>query len=96
MDSKYIVVEHFRKMLAMIHDLQAPGNILTEQQQIQAVITPSIQNWDTMKLTMMHNQSITRFAQLLSRLELEEERQGFQMEPSFYATESSQRRTFRF
>lgn len=96
MDSKHTMAEHLRKMSAMIHDLNAAGNILTEEQQIQAVLRALPKSWDTMKLTMTHNESITTFAQLSRHLELEEERQGFQVEPSVYVAECSQRRTSRF
>lgn len=43
-----------------------------------------------MKLTMVHNESVATFSQLSHHLELEEERYGFQTNPSVYVIESSQ------
>ena len=37
-DPKHTMTEHFRMMSGMIRDLKAAGNVLTDEQQVQAII----------------------------------------------------------
>ena len=66
--------EHLRKMLAMVRELKAAGNNLTDEQQIQAVIRSLPDSWEQMKLNMTHNESIQTLEDLSCHLELEAER----------------------
>ena len=65
--------EHLRKMSAMVRELKAAGNNLTDEQQIQAVIRSLPDSWDQMKLNMTHNESIQTLKDLSCHLELEAE-----------------------
>lgn len=56
------MAEQLEKMSTVIRDLNAVGNVITEEQQIQAALRPLPKSWDTMKHTMTHNESITIFS----------------------------------
>ncbi|KAM0988867.1 hypothetical protein ACFX2A_012976 [Malus domestica] len=49
MDHKHSVSEHLRKMSNMIRDFKVAGIILTDEQQVQAVIRSFPDLWDTLK-----------------------------------------------
>ncbi|KAG5524053.1 hypothetical protein RHGRI_030902 [Rhododendron griersonianum] len=68
--------EHLRVMSAMIRDLRSAGNVLTDEQQILAMLRslPDA-TWDHFKLTMTHNEMVKTFNDLKCHLELEAERQ---------------------
>jgi hypothetical protein len=63
-----------RKMSAMVRELKAAGNNLTDEQQIQAVIRSLPDSWEQMKLNMTHNESIQTLEDLSRHLELEAKR----------------------
>ncbi|KAK2989434.1 hypothetical protein RJ640_018752 [Escallonia rubra] len=84
--------DHLRKMSAMIRDLKAAGNNLSDEQQILAVLRSLPYSWDQMKLMMTHNESIKTFAQLSHHLELQVERQEAKCNASMFVAESSERK----
>ncbi|KAK2969192.1 hypothetical protein RJ640_024523, partial [Escallonia rubra] len=86
------MVDHLRKMSAMIHDLKAACNNFSDEQQILAVLRSLLDSWDQIKLTMTHNESIKTFARLSHHLELEEERQEAKGNASMFVVESSKRK----
>jgi chromosome condensin MukBEF ATPase and DNA-binding subunit MukB len=65
--------EHLRKMSAIVRELKAAGNNLTDEQQIQAVIRSLPDSWEQMKLNMTHNESIQTLEDLSCHLELKAE-----------------------
>ena len=74
-DPKHTMTEHFRMMFGMIRDLKAARNVLTDKQQVQAVIRSLIDSWISMKQIMTHNENIKNFADISRHVELEAERQ---------------------
>uniref|UniRef100_A0A2N9FM86 Integrase catalytic domain-containing protein n=1 Tax=Fagus sylvatica TaxID=28930 RepID=A0A2N9FM86_FAGSY len=74
-DPKYTMTEHLRMMSGMIRDLKAAGNVLTDEQQVQAVIRSLPDSWISMKQIMTHNENIKNFADISRHVELEAERQ---------------------
>uniref|UniRef100_A0A2N9EKE5 Integrase catalytic domain-containing protein n=1 Tax=Fagus sylvatica TaxID=28930 RepID=A0A2N9EKE5_FAGSY len=74
-DPKHTMTEHLRMMSGMIHDLKAAGNVLTDEQQVQAVIRSLPDSWISMKQIMTHNENIKNFADISRHVELEAERQ---------------------
>ena len=61
-------------MSAMVRELKAVGNNLTDEQQIQAVIRSLPDSWEQTKPNMTHNESIQMLEDLSRHLELEAER----------------------
>uniref|UniRef100_A0A2N9HS45 Integrase catalytic domain-containing protein n=1 Tax=Fagus sylvatica TaxID=28930 RepID=A0A2N9HS45_FAGSY len=82
---------HLRKMSAMVHELKAAGNNLTDEQQIQAVIRSLPDSWEQMKLNMTHNESIQTLEDLSRHLELEAERRVAQGQSSAFFARHGQR-----
>ena len=78
------IQEHLRKMLAIICELKAVVNNLTDEQQIQAVIHSLPNSWEQMKLNMTHNESIQMLKDLSCHLELEAERRVAQGQSSAF------------
>uniref|UniRef100_A0A2N9GH76 Integrase catalytic domain-containing protein n=1 Tax=Fagus sylvatica TaxID=28930 RepID=A0A2N9GH76_FAGSY len=74
-DPKHTMTEHLRMMSGMIRDLKAAGNVLTDEQQVQAVIRSLPDSWISMKQIMTHNENIKNFADISRHVELEAERQ---------------------
>uniref|UniRef100_A0A2N9IG39 Integrase catalytic domain-containing protein n=1 Tax=Fagus sylvatica TaxID=28930 RepID=A0A2N9IG39_FAGSY len=74
-DPKHTMTEHLRMMSGMIRDLKAAGNVLTDEQQVQAVIRSLPDSWISMKQIMTHNENIKNFADISCHVELEAERQ---------------------
>ena len=72
---KHTMTEHLRAMSGMIRDLNNAGNVLTDKQQIQAVIRSLPESWVHMKQIMTHNENIKTFADISRHVELEAERQ---------------------
>ena len=52
------MIIHLRGMSSMIRDLNAAGHILTDEQQVQAVIRSLPDSWLHMKQTFTHNENI--------------------------------------
>ncbi|KAG5524052.1 hypothetical protein RHGRI_030902 [Rhododendron griersonianum] len=86
--------EHLRVMSAMIRDLRSAGNVLTDEQQILAMLRslPDA-TWDHFKLTMTHNEMVKTFNDLKCHLELEAERQDAKRGNQALVVESGQRKT---
>ncbi|XP_075080522.1 uncharacterized protein LOC142166020 [Nicotiana tabacum] len=61
-------------MANMIGELKDAGHVLTDEQQIQAVIRSLSSSWDHMKMHLTHNERITTLEDVRRHLELEEER----------------------
>uniref|UniRef100_A0A2N9FS65 Integrase catalytic domain-containing protein n=1 Tax=Fagus sylvatica TaxID=28930 RepID=A0A2N9FS65_FAGSY len=74
-DPKHTMTEHLRMMSGMIRDLKAAGNVLSDEQQVQAVIRSLPDSWISMKQIMTHNENIKNFADISRHVELEAERQ---------------------
>ncbi|KAF7152795.1 hypothetical protein RHSIM_Rhsim01G0147900 [Rhododendron simsii] len=85
---------HLRVMLAMIRDLRTVGNVLTDEQQILAMLRSlPDKTWDHFKLTMTHNEMVTTFNDLKCHLELEAERQDAKRGNEVLVVEPGQRKT---
>ena len=77
MDSKHSIAEHLRTMSALIRDLKAAGNNLSDEQQVTAVIRSLPEpTWGQMKLVLTHSENIKTFADISRHLKLEAERIG--------------------
>ena len=77
MDSKPSIAEHLRTMSALIHDLKAAGNNLSDEQQDTAVIRSLPEpTWGQMKLILTHSENIKTFDDISRHIELEAERMG--------------------
>ncbi|MBW0583023.1 hypothetical protein O181_122738 [Austropuccinia psidii MF-1] len=66
--------QHLRKMSNMINELKDAGHVLTDEQQVQAVIRSLPQSWEHMKVHLTHNENIKTFEDAMRHLELEEDR----------------------
>ena len=77
MDSKHSIAEHLRTMSALICDLKAAGNNLSDEQQVTTVIRSLPEpSWGKMKLVLTHSENIKTFADISCHLKLEAERMG--------------------
>ncbi|XP_071725008.1 uncharacterized protein [Rutidosis leptorrhynchoides] len=66
--------QHLRKMSNMINELKDASHVLTNEQQVQAVIRSLPQSWEHMKVHLTHNENIKTFKDAVHHLELEENR----------------------
>ena len=66
--------QHLREMANLIRDLTNAGHILSDEQQVQAVIRSLPRSWEHMKINMTHNDNIQTFVDISRHLELEDER----------------------
>ena len=82
-------------MSAMIRELKAVVNNLTDEQQIQAVIHSLPDQWEQMKLNMIHNESIQTLEDLSCHLELEAERHVVQGQSSAFFARHGQCQAFK-
>ncbi|XP_070047690.1 uncharacterized protein [Nicotiana tomentosiformis] len=64
---------HLRQMTNMIGELKDTNHVLTDEQQIQAVIRSLRSSWDHMKMHLTHNERITTLEDVQRHLELEKE-----------------------
>ena len=95
MDSKHNMPEHLRTMSALIHDLKAIGNNLSDEQQVTEVIRSLPEpTWGKMKLVLTHSENIKTFADISCHLKLEVERMGAHQNTLLVA-QSGQRKAFR-
>ena len=77
MDSKHSMAEHLRTMFALIHDLKAAGNNLSDEQQVTVMIRSLPEpTWGHMKFVLTHSENIKTFANIYRHLKLEAERMG--------------------
>ena len=74
-EPKTTMTEHLRTMSSMIRELKSAGHLLTDEQQVQAVIRSLPDSWVHMKQIMTHNENIKNFADISKHVELEAERQ---------------------
>jgi len=63
---------HLRQMPNMINELADTGHVLTDEQQVQAVIHSLPYSWDHLKITLTHNEYIRTFEGLRQHLDLKE------------------------
>ena len=95
MDSKLSMAEHLRTMSALIRDLKAAGNNLSNEQQVTAVIhslpEPTRRR---MKLVLTHSENIKTFDYISRHLMLEVECMGAHQN-TLLVTQSGQQKAFR-
>ncbi|KAH0639721.1 hypothetical protein KY285_036307 [Solanum tuberosum] len=60
----------------MIAQLKTVGHVLSEEQQVQPVIWSLPNNWEHLKVNLIHNDSIKTFFDVAHHVELEDERVG--------------------
>nr|CAD1821586.1 unnamed protein product [Ananas comosus var. bracteatus] len=70
----HTIKQHLREMSNMIKELKSAGHILTDEQQVPAVIRSLPESWEHMKVNLTHNDSIKTFAHVARHVELEDER----------------------
>ena len=66
--------QHLRVMSNMIRELRTAGQIMSDEQQVQAVLRSLPESWDHMKIQMTHNDNVKTFEDISRHLELEDER----------------------
>ncbi|ESQ50917.1 hypothetical protein EUTSA_v10023107mg, partial [Eutrema salsugineum] len=66
--------QHLRIMSNMIRELKNAGQIMSNEQQVQAVLRSLPESWDHMKVQMTHNENEKTFEDISHHLELEDER----------------------
>ena len=66
--------QHLTTMSNMISQLRAAGHVLTDEQQVQAVIRSLPKSWEHMRVNLTHNDSIKKFEDVARHVELEEDR----------------------
>ena len=75
-EPKHTMTEHLRVMSGVIRKLHTTGHVLTDEQQIKAVIHSLPESWTYMKQILTHNESIKTFVDISCHVELEAERQA--------------------
>ena len=65
------MIEHLRGMSSTIRDLNVAGHILTDKQQVQAVIRSLPDSWLHMKQILTHNENIKFLKDISRHVELE-------------------------
>jgi len=75
-NSSRSISEHLRIMSAMVRDLRAAGEEISEEEQVLNVIRalPENEIWKSFKSIMTHNENIKTFEAISKHLEMEEER----------------------
>ena len=58
----------------MIRELKTSEHVLTDEQQVEAVIKSLPKSWEHMVVNMRHNESVKTFDDIVHHLELEAER----------------------
>jgi gag-polypeptide of LTR copia-type len=66
--------QHLREMSNMISELKDADHILTDEQQVQAVISSLSHTWKHMKVDLTHNEGIKTLNDAVRHLELEKDR----------------------
>ena len=56
------IKQHLRLMSNMIAQLKSAGHVLSDEQQVQAVIRSLPNNWEYLKVKLSHNDSIKTFS----------------------------------
>ena len=92
---EHTMKQHLRAMASMIRDLGVAGHVLTNEQQVQAVLRSLPPSWEHMKRNMTHNESVKTFENVSRHLELEAERlEATKGESSSYVAKVGSRKTF--
>ena len=73
-DPKVSMTEHLRGMSSMVRDLNVLGHILTDEQQVQAIIRSLPDSWLHMKQILTHNDNIKILKDISRHVELEADR----------------------
>ncbi|KAJ4744662.1 Gag-Pol polyprotein [Rhynchospora pubera] len=66
--------EHILAMSNMISELTQAGHVLSDEQQVQAVIRSLPRSWEHLRVKLTHNDNILTFDQVARHVELEEDR----------------------
>jgi gag-polypeptide of LTR copia-type len=72
--SNHSMRQHLWEMSNMISELKDTDHILTDEQQVQAVIRSLPYTWEHMKVHLTHNEGIKTLNDAVRHLELEEDR----------------------
>jgi hypothetical protein len=72
---KHTMTEHLRMMSGMIREIKAARNVLTDEQQVQAILLSIRDSSVSMKQIMTHNENMKYFANISRHVKLETERQ---------------------
>ena len=80
----------------MIRDLNAAGHILTDEQQVQAIIRSLPDSWLHMKQILTHNENIKIFKDISRHVELEADRIVAKQTAQAFLTESNPHKTSGF
>ncbi|KAH0755134.1 hypothetical protein KY290_025404 [Solanum tuberosum] len=67
------IKQHLRVMANMIAQLKSVGHVLSDEQQVQAVIRSLPNNWEHLKVNLTHNDSIKTFSDVARHVELKDE-----------------------
>ncbi|KAK9122763.1 hypothetical protein Sjap_012365 [Stephania japonica] len=87
--------QHLRELSNMINELREAGHILTDEQQVQAVIRSLPHNWEHMKVNLTHNENIKTLNDAGRHLELEEDRiEASRPDTDVYMASSSNKRGY--
>ena len=62
--------KHMRHMSNLIVELKDAGHVLTDEQQVQAVIRSLPHTWDNMKMHLTHNEGIKTLSDVSRHLEV--------------------------
>lgn len=84
-DPKHSMTEHLRRMSSMIRELKSAGNVLSDEQQVLAVIRSLHDSWVRTNQILTHNESIKNFSDISRHVELEAERQEATRVATLYA-----------
>ena len=86
--------QHLKEMKRMIRELKTFGHILTDEQQVEAIIRSLPKSWDHMVVNMTHNESVKTSEDIVRHLELEAERlvASGPTEQAYVAETSSQKK----
>ena len=95
-DPKVSMTEHLRGMSSMIRDLNVVKHILTDEQQVQAVIRSLPNSWLHMKQILTHNENIKFFEDISRHVELEADRIMVNQNAQALFTEAKLRKTSGF
>ena len=66
--------QHLRVMSNMIRELKNAGQVISNEQKIQAILRSLPESWDHMKVQMTHNANVKTFEDISRHFELEDER----------------------
>ena len=85
--------QHMREMSNMVHELKSAGHVLTDEQEVQAMIKSLPNTWEHMKVNETHNENIRTFKDIERHLELKVERlEAAKLFDSVFMAESSSRK----